>query len=134
MTTTPEARTEYIEELAKAWAERLKDSLTNALSQGWLLFARGKPQQRLKAYMSQTYESDIPLVRDRQYMEKLNKGFAPMLLAVQLTQARAVLEGQLPAPPQLWPMVLLLPPYVFEALSSDMDSLLKEVAKQGEAV
>lgn len=127
MTIAPEKRQQAIQEIAERDAERLKEALLGALDEGWFLFAPGTRSDRLRAYVANTLTSDVPLVRDPDYLEKLSKGEAPLLLAVQLMNSPAVQEGRLPPPPALWPMVIgQLPGYVFQKLSRDFRDLARE--------
>jgi hypothetical protein len=137
-------RQEIIEELAKRDAERLEEALLTALDDGWLIFAKGKPRERLGAYLQNTLAEDIPLVcMDGDYLELLAAGQAPLLRAVQMVQARQAergmvdpetripVEPQTPQPPLLWPIIISTQPKaVFDKLASDMRTLLRAQDKR----
>lgn len=143
MTIDAEKREEYIREIAERNADRLKDALLEALDNGWLIFHKGKPRERLNGYMKSTLAEDLPLLLDPDYLDKLSQGLAPPLLAVQMVEQRAMESSQIdpmteqpmlpqtPAPPLLWPIILGgLPGYVFERLASDFRTLLKDMERR----
>lgn len=152
MAVEPKVAEDIIEEIAKRNAERLKEGLLNALDTGWLIFRKGRPQERLAGYLAATLSADMPYVLDADYAAKYRAGLAPPLLAVQMQEQREIeaaaaesmlaeaaaagmpMEApQLPAaPPPLWPEILTLPDYVFAALSRDFSHVLKEQAKREE--
>ena len=142
MSLSVAARQRITKEIAEKWSDRRKENLMKVLDEGWLVFAKGKPQERLAGYVANTLDIDVPFVTDPEYIEKLAAGQVPMLYAIQRIQQRQieasviatlppeamdlVREPQTPAPPMLWPIVVgKLPPYVFEKLSKDMRDLLR---------
>ena len=157
MTVASERKEEILHGLAMRNADRLEDALLAALDKGWLLFHKGKPRERRVAYMKATLEPDLQYVTDPDYLEKLSLGMAPELMAVQMLHARAdeikqieslaqpdpmtgqlvpatdpmtgqELKPQIPDPPMFWPLIIALPPYVFEKLSRDFRDLMKDLA------
>lgn len=150
MIPEPEAQERAVKEIAELWADRLEDSLMSALDEGWLIFKKGKPRERLAGYMSNTLAADMPLVLNPDYAQAYRDGIAPPLLAMQMDEARKaavaeaeriVAEAQMvgvpvetpqlpPEPPQLWVLIMTLPVYVFEKLSRDFSHLLKAQAER----
>lgn len=143
MSIAPEKKQAIMERIAGKKAEQLRFALLTALDSGWLLFAKGKPRERLQGYLQNTLAEDVQLVLDPDYLDKLAAGEAPMLRAVQLVQAREQEQAQLdpatgqpmqaqtPEPPMFWVIILgTLPGYVFEALADDFRKLLRDLDKR----
>lgn len=148
MIPEPEVQERSLKEIAEQWADRLKESLLTALDEGWLIFKKARPQERLAGYMANTLSQDMPFVLNPEYRNLLDAGLAPPLLCVQMDEARKVAEVQAqkllvdaqamglqadapqlpPAPPMLWVYIMDLPPYVFERLSRDFAHVLKAAA------
>ena len=143
MTVSVEANQRITNEIARKWADRRKENLMNALDKGWLVFAKGKPKERLAGYNANTLDIDVPFVTDPDYMEKLGRGEVPLLYAIQRIQQRQIeagipdpltglpMEPPTPKPPMLWPIIIgKLPPYVFQALARDFRDLLRSQAQK----
>ena len=150
MSLSVAARQRIGQEIAKKWADRRKENLMQVIDDGWLVFAKGKPRERLAGYVANTLDIDVPFVTDPDYLKKLAVGQVPLLYAIQRIQQRQieanviasmapevqdlVREPKTPAPPMLWPIVIgKLPPYVFERLAKDFRDLLdKQAVKEPE--
>lgn len=143
MSIAPEKKYAIIADLAKRDAGRLDEALLNALDEGWLVFQKGKPRERLGAYLKNTLAEDIMLVLMDDYLKKLAAGAAPMLKAVQMVQARNVersvvdprtgqpMEPTTAEPPMLWPIIISTQPAaVFNKLASDFRTLLRAQDKK----
>ena len=141
---TPEQREDMIREIAEHNADRLESALTEALDSGWLIWRKGKPRERRIAYMRNTLEPDLMMVLDPDYAKKWRMKQAPPLVAMQMLMARQTegeqvdpltsqpMQPMTPEPPKLWPIIVMgLPPYVFEKMSRDFGSLMREMAKDG---
>lgn len=143
MPLSVDARQRVTDKVAKKWAERRKQNLMRALDDGWLVFAKGKPRERLAGYLANTLDIDVSFASDPDYLTKLERKEVPLMYAIQRVQQRQIeagipdpltgqpMEPPTPAPPMLWPIVLSgkLPPYVFIALARDFRDLLASQAQ-----
>lgn len=147
MSLSVASRQRITKEIAEKWADRRRDNLMKVLDDGWLVFAKGKPRERLEGYLANTLDIDVPFAKDPDYLKKLAAGQVPLMYAIQRVQQRQieanviasmppeaqglVSEPQTPAPPMLWPLIIgKLPPYVFERLARDFRDLFDAQAEK----
>ena len=143
MSLSVAARQRITDEIGRKWADRRKENLMKVLDEGWLVFAKGKPAERLQGYVSNTLDVDVPFVTDPEYLAKLGRKEVPMLYAIQRIQQRQIeagipdpltgepIEPPTPAPPTMWPIIVAkLPGYVFVELARDFRDLLRAQARR----
>ena len=126
MTISPEDQQRISLELAQ-WANEQGDvALHQAADEGWIIWSIQPPAKRLQGYMLSTLAEDFPLVITSDYLDLFRAGILPPLKALEEWQAITV-TGQPPTSYQryLWPLLLLLPDWVFKKYQSDFIHLVK---------
>jgi hypothetical protein len=139
MSVTATRKAEILEEAVKDAVKRHEEWEDGILDDGFGVFARGKPQARLQAYLQGTLPEDLDLVMDPDYWDLRAEGKAPPLRCEQVAQsemarAQQWLAAGLPAPqpsvPMMWVHLAGLPNRMLEKISRDFGSLYRAEAKK----
>ena len=131
MIVTPEEQQRISLELAKRWNQSIDTALEQTVEEGFMIWSVQPPAKRLQGYMLSTLAEDFPLVITSDYLDLFRAGILPSLKALEEWQAITA-TGQSPTSYQryLWPMLLLLPDWVFRKYQSDFIHLVKMEMKK----
>lgn len=106
-----------LEDMEAALEEYKRESDAAVLQEleGWLIFQREPPRQRLAAFLAATHPDDYALVLDPEYLRKLRAGLAP------------------PPVSPMWQLALQCRDLFWEWLSGEFRTLLKAERRKQEA-
>ena len=133
MSISPEQQQAISLELAQEASEQFDAALHESAEEGWLIWSIQPPAKRFQGYMLSTLAEDFPLLITSDYLDLFKAGILPPLKALEEWQAITA-TGQPPSSYQryLWPLLLLLPEWVFKRYQSDFIHLVKTEMNKSE--
>ena len=138
----PERLEEIALEVAKEDYEQFSRLIDEYYERGWFVWARAKPQERLRNFYFETLPEDFAPLMDDEYRKALIDGLAPPLAsqgvidAWQMARDEALVKGE--TIPQdvpryvFWAMLLNAWPPLFDKVARDFRSLVRAEQREWE--
>jgi hypothetical protein len=94
VTLEPKVREQIAERVAQRFSDKLKAALRKSLEEGWLIFSKGKPEERLRGYMAGTRLDELPMILDPEYHQKMRVGLYPLPMQPCNAQVMTIMGEQ----------------------------------------